>query len=89
MLQMKLPQLIERVNATYGYQAISRIAITQTAATGFSEGQAEFTSKPRAPAAPPPEAVAEARARARGVSDSGLRESLERLGANIISKRRN
>ncbi|PWJ17430.1 DUF721 domain-containing protein [Jannaschia seohaensis] len=89
MLQMKLPQLIDRVNATYGYQAISRIAITQTAATGFAEGQAEFTPKPRAPKAPSPEAMVKARAQAQGVSDSGLRESLERLGANIISKRRN
>ncbi|TFL18423.1 DUF721 domain-containing protein [Jannaschia formosa] len=89
MLQMKLPQLVERVNATYGYNAISRIAITQTAATGFAEGQAEFAPKPRAPDAPPPEIMAEARDRTAGVGDPDLRQSLERLAANIISKRRN
>lgn len=89
MLQMKLPQLVERVNATYGYNAISRIAITQTAATGFAEGQAAFAPRPKAPTAPAPETVAAARAQAEGVSDSALRESLERLAANIISKRRN
>ena len=89
LLQMRLPQLIERVNACYGYAAISRIAITQTAPTGFAEGQAAFAPRPRAEAAAPPETVAAARAQTRDVSDSGLRESLERLAVNIISKRPN
>ncbi|MGB3278029.1 MAG: DUF721 domain-containing protein, partial [Pseudorhodobacter sp.] len=43
MVQMQLPAIKEKVNACYGYAAISRITITQTAPSGFAEGQAEFT----------------------------------------------
>ena len=43
-----LLRLKERVNAVYGYAAITRIHLTQTAATGFAEGQAEFTPAPKA-----------------------------------------
>ncbi len=88
MLAMRLPQLREKVNACYGYAAISRIDITQTAPTGFAEGRAEFAPEPRAQPAPDPEAQAQARETAAGVGDDGLRASLERLALNIISKRR-
>ena len=87
MLQMMLPRLKERVNACYGYSAISRIDVTQTAPTGFEEGQVAFAARPRAPKEPPPEAIERARPLTEGVGDEGLRRSLERLGANIISKR--
>ena len=43
---MQKVQLRERVNAVYGYNAIARIRITQTAAAGFSEGQADFDIAP-------------------------------------------
>ena len=88
MLQMRLPQLIEKVNACYGYRAISRIDLTQTAPIGFAEGQADFAPKSKPRPAPSPEAQAEARLQAQGVGDEGLRQSLERLAANIISKQR-
>ena len=45
MLQMELPRIRERVNACYGYNAIARIRITQTAATGFAEGRALFAAR--------------------------------------------
>ncbi len=89
MLQMRLPALRERVNACYGYAAIARIDVTQTAPTGFADGRADFA--PRARAAPPPPDPAtldRARACADGVRDEGLRASLERLAANIISRER-
>ncbi|WP_235962431.1 DUF721 domain-containing protein [Jannaschia marina] len=88
MLQMRLPQILDRVNGCYGYAAISRIDITQTAPTGFAEGQAEFTPKPRSRPAPDPTTVAEARERTAAVGDDGLRQSLERLATNIISRQR-
>ncbi|SDY32550.1 hypothetical protein SAMN05444004_101144 [Jannaschia faecimaris] len=88
MLQMRLPRIMERVNACYGYSAISRIDITQTAPTGFAEGQAEFAPRAKVRAEPGPEAVAEARQKTADVGDEGLRQSLERLAANIISKQR-
>ena len=86
MLQMRLPQIIERVNACYGYRAISRIDITQTAPTGFAEGQAEFAPKPKPRVQPSEQARTLAREQAQGVGDEGLRRSLEQLAANIISK---
>ena len=86
MLQMRLPQIIERVNACYGYRAISRIDITQTAPTGFAEGQAEFAPKPKPRVLPSEQARTLAREQAQGVGDEGLRRSLEQLAANIISK---
>ncbi|MGR3467106.1 MAG: DUF721 domain-containing protein [Shimia sp.] len=88
ILEMQKEQLRERVNATYGYNAISRIKVTQTAATGFAEGQVEFRAKPKAPAAPDPEAVAQASAAAAPVADQTLREALEALGTNVLTKSR-
>ena len=47
MMEMTLPQLKDRVNAVYGYQAICDIRITQTAAIGFAEEQAPFSAPKR------------------------------------------
>lgn len=86
MLEMQKTQLRERVNAVYGYNAIARIRITQTAATGFAEGQVAFdrpspTSQEGAPA-PVPVATD----LAAPVKDDGLRLALERLGTHILTK---
>ena len=86
MLEMQKTQLRERVNAVYGYNAIARIRITQTAATGFAEGQVAFDrptpkSEPK-PAAPLPAATD----LAAPVQDDGLRLALERLGTHILTK---
>ncbi|MCV6586672.1 MAG: DciA family protein [Marinibacterium sp.] len=87
LLEMQKEQLREKVNAAYGYAAIKRIRITQTAPTGFAEGQAVFAGpKPRSDAPPDPQVTQAARDRASGVADDGLRSALERLGRNILSK---
>jgi hypothetical protein len=88
MVQMALPVLKERVNAVYGYAAISHIHLTQTAATGFAEGQAEFTPAPKAAKAADPVTRAEAEAVAGVVTDPGLRAALEQLAENILTRRR-
>ena len=85
VVEMQKETLRERVNAVYGYNAIARILLTQTAATGFAEGQAQFAPAPKAP---DPALEAEARARAEGVADEGLRAALERLGQNILTRRK-
>lgn len=81
LVQMELPRIRERVNAVYGFNAIARITITQTAAQGFAEGQAEFLHRPPAPcAAPlPPEAAAAAEAVAARFDDPKLADSMRRL----------
>lgn len=87
MVQMALPVLKERVNAVYGYNAISHIHLTQTAATGFAEGQAEFSPAPKPAAKPDPAVQARAQATAEGVADPGLRTALEQLAQNILTRR--
>lgn len=92
MLDMQKEVLRERVNACYGYAAISRIRITQTAPTGFAEGRADFT---HAPAGKPvkqtasPEQKASAAKTANGIGDNDLRAALEALGQNILTRQRN
>lgn len=88
ILQMQLERLRERVNTCYGYSAIRRIRITQTAPAGFAEGQASFAPAPKesTPPAPTPDAQRAARHVTESVADTGLRQALEALGGHIISK---
>ena len=89
MLEMQKEIVRERVNACYGYTAISRIRITQTAPTGFAEGQAQFKAAPKPKrAAPSIETKHAARKAAAPIADTGLRDALEALGENIISRSR-
>lgn len=87
ILKMQEMQIRERVNACYGYNAIARIRITQTAPIGFHEGQVAFTAKPKAKPQISPDIRAKAADQASTVGDPGLRAALEQLGANIISKK--
>ena len=87
-VQMELPRLIERVNAVYGYRAIARIALTQTAATGFAEGQTPFQGKPKAPPPPDPANLAEAETRLAPIADAGLKGALELLARNILTRQK-
>lgn len=94
MLEMMKPKLLERLNACYGYSAIARIRITQTAAGGFATAggfaeaqQAGYRPMPDdKPKAPPPHARAKAAALADGIADPGLRAALERLGGNVLGR---
>ena len=87
MLQMQEHKLREKINAVYGYAAISRLRFTQTAPTGFAEGQAQFGPAPVAqPAAPDIDTCREAMAIAAGAEDEGLRHVLEKLGAAVLTR---
>ncbi len=89
LLQAALPQIREKVNACYGYNAISRIRITQTAPVGFAEGRATFAHAPEKSAPRPDPALTEkARAATSGVQDEKLRAALAALGENILSRSR-
>ena len=90
MLEMQKEDLRQRVNAVYGYNAISRVRITQTAPTGFAEGQAAFTPRPaetpaRETAPAQRDAARKAAELSREVADAGLQDALERLGQNVLS----
>jgi len=87
MIDMSREKIRQKVNACYGYNAISRIHITQTAATGFAEGQAAFGAAPKPPAPKPsPEICAKAQLATAELGDAGLREALETLARNILMK---
>lgn len=91
MLQMQTPTIIERVNACYGYNAIRRIQITQTAASGFSEAPSAFEHKPPAGKALPlsPAKVQSIDLAVEDVTDPGLKQALSRLGANVLAHPKN
>lgn len=87
MLEMQKEKLRQKVNAVYGYNAISRVRITQTAPEGFAEGQAQFEPAKKAPPASiDPQKAAEAAQAARPIENDDLRTALERLGRNVLSK---
>jgi hypothetical protein len=75
LVQMQEARLRERINACYGYAAIARIRLTQTAPTGFAEP-------------PPPDgpSAQEGATLAEGVADPTLRDALARLGANVLAR---
>ncbi len=90
MLEMQKETLRTRINAAYGYNAITHVRITQTAPTGFAEGQAQFGAAPKAEKPKPDAATcAEAAEVAAPVGDDDLRQALERLAQNVISKNKN
>lgn len=85
MLEMQKDIIIERVNACYGYAAIRKVRITQTAATGFAEGRAIFDPAPKN--RPKQHPIAQKAVDATtGVDNNELREALARLGTNVIDK---
>ena len=84
MLEMQKDAIRDRVNACYGYAAIQKLRITQTAATGFAEGRVQFEPAPKS--VPKPNPVPEKAVKAaQSVHDDNLRSALERLGANVLS----
>ena len=88
MLEMQKDQLREKVNAVYGYNAIARVRITQTAPTGFAEGQAQFTPAPKHKPVVDEKICARATEATADVADTGLRDALEKLAQNVLMKQK-
>ena len=86
LLEMQLPTIRDRVNACYGYNAISRITLTQTAPTGFAEGQASFDYAPKARPVPDAETRRAAEALAADITDPALHAAVARLAALKLSR---
>jgi hypothetical protein len=81
-LQHLAPQLIERINGFVGYRAVERLRFVQGPLPGAGE--------PSAPPPPPltPEAAQRLDALVESVADPGLRQSLRRLGGDMLRGRR-
>ncbi len=89
-VQMQAEAIRARVNACYGYNAISRVRLAQEDDAGFAERQAAFAG-PRDGAgapAPDPAAARDAEELAAAVADPRLRDALTRLGAAVLSRPR-
>ena len=90
-VEMEKEQIRIRVNSVYGYNAITEIKITQTAATGFSEAQAIFegistpNNSSRLPAASRATREA-AQELVASVRDAEFSRALEALAKNVLSK---
>lgn len=90
MLEMQKQQIRAKVNACYGYNAVTELRITQTAPTGFAEGQAQFDHAPRKTRPQPTQAQRDrASTQVSQIGNDTLRQQLEMLGAHILSKQSN
>ena len=88
MIDLQKELIREKVNAVYGYNAIARIHLTQTAPVGFAEGQVEFAPAPPQIVNPRPEVIEAARKTAAPIRDEGLRHALEALALNVLNRRK-
>lgn len=88
MLDMQKDQIRDKVNACYGYRAISRVRITQTASTGFADGQVAFAPAPKIAPLPDPDIEIRANQVSQGVTNTELRLALAALAANVLRKQK-
>ena len=88
MLEMQKEQIREKVNACYGYRAISRVRITQTAPTGFAEGRVAFAPAPSRKKTMDPALQSAADALSENIQSDDLRAALAALGANVLTKQK-
>lgn len=86
LLDMQKDAIRQKVNACYGYNAVSKIQITQTAPTGFAEGQVAFAAREAPKPQPPPEILTAAKQAADPIHDDRLKDALERLARNVLTK---
>ena len=87
MLEMQKDKLRAKVNAAYGYNAVSKVRLTQTSAKGFAEGQAQFAPKPTQDKPIDDLTRKQASVMAENVEDEGLRDALETLAQNFLKNR--
>lgn len=86
ILEMQKERIREKANACYGYNAISKVSITQTAPSGFNEGQVAFRPKKKTQTVDRTPTTDAAKRLVGDVDDDSLKQALERLGQNILSK---
>lgn len=83
------PEILDRVNAHYGYRAVSRLRIEQEGAApaGLAEEAEPFAPAPRPGSRRQPGAdhLRAAERLAEGVADPDLRRALARLGAHVLA----
>jgi hypothetical protein len=84
-LQMLIPLLRERINATLGPGAVGRIQLTQ-AVHGFAEPPAAWRPRAKPPASAD---LGPVKGEISSIGDGELRGALETLARNVLSRARN
>ena len=82
-IEMRKAQILERVNAFYGYRAVSRLSIDQSRSAMMDDGAAGFADAKTEWRGPDVKAKP-----VEGVADESLALALGRLGANVAAKAR-
>ena len=87
MVQMQAERIRRAVNAAYGYAAVARVRLTQTAPEGYLGFAEAAPPLDGAPPGAPDRAGAQSAARdaAAGTADPELRAALEALGRAVLS----
>ena len=87
-VEMEIPQIIERVNAHYGYRAVVDVALTQTAPIIIDAPRRDRIDRGQGEAPPPlpSRKRQELEELTEPILDDALRSALTRLGANIMSR---
>jgi hypothetical protein len=83
VLQMQLPKILLKVNSIYGYNAISKIKITQTSPIDFDDNINDLKQKPTKKILSEKQRI-HVETSVKSVSDNKLKDALSRLGENII-----
>lgn len=90
LVQQQLPQIRDRVNACYGYKAVSQVRVTQTSAHGFAEAPSRYGARANTGLRPLPKPTAETTSAVaevtNDVTDPALRAALQGLGQRIMSR---
>ena len=87
LVAMQKDVIVTRVNACYGYSAINDVQVTQTAPTGFAEGQVAFApQKPAKAKTPDPERLKTATKPLSQIKDPALRDALHKLAGHIVTQ---
>ena len=87
-VEHEIPRLIERVNAHYGYGAVAEVKLTQAVEGPISGRSHAEPKRPRCvrPDELPAEKKQQLDALTKPIESDALRDALQRLGANILSR---
>lgn len=87
VIEMQRETIRDRVNAVYGYSAITKVRITQTSRYGFGEDATPFSAAAPVPKemSPDPQALQIAKNTVRPIEDERLRSALQTLGAHVMA----
>ena len=78
-LSYETDSIAERVNAFYGYRAVAVVKVVQA-------GKARQPQARREPAPPPADVVNKVASQVAGITDTGLRDALSRLGEASLTR---